>query len=184
MGQNFADLELKCKKSAEHFKKDLGKLRTGRAATSILDGMQVEYYGSSVPLISLGMVAAPEPRLLTIQVYDAGACEAIEKAIQTSELGLNPNRDGSTIRINFPALTEERRKDLIKKLHKMAEEMKVVIRNHRRDSIDDLKKKEKAKQLSADDLRRGQEDVQKITDKAVKEIEVMVAAKEKEMMEV
>lgn len=184
MAVNLSELDTNCKKSVEHFKKDLGRVRTGRAHTSLLDGLQVEYYGSNVPLLQLGMVNAPEPRLITIQVYDGAACEAIEKAIQQSDLGLNPNRDGSMIRINIPPLTEERRKDLIKKLHKMGEEIKVVIRNHRRDSIDYLKKKEKAKEVSADDLRKGQEEVQKITDKYTKDIDSLIAVKEKEMLEV
>jgi ribosome recycling factor len=184
MAGNFGELEGKCKKTVEHFKTDLGRIRTGRANAKLLDGLHVDYYGSSVPLIQLGMINAPEPRLITIQVYDAGACEAIEKAIQQSDLGLNPAREGSMIRINIPPLNEERRKELIKKLHKMAEDVRVVMRNHRRDSIDDLKKKEKAKAISADDLRRGQEEVQKITDKYIKEVDTMTASKEKEMMEV
>jgi ribosome recycling factor len=184
MAANFAEFDSKCKKTIEHFKKDLGRLRTGRAAPSLLDGLQVDYYGSHVPLIQLGMVNAPEARLLTIQVYDANACEAIEKAIQQSDLGLNPSRDGSLIRIVVPPLNEERRKDIIKKLHKMAEDVRVSLRNHRREVIDDIKKKEKGKEMSADDSRRGQEEVQKITDKHTKEIDVLLAGKEKEMMEV
>ena len=184
MSGKYNDLEGKCKKTAEHFKTDLGRLRGGRATTSLLAGVQVEYYGSRVPLIQLGMISAPEPRLLTIQVYDRGAVEAVEKAIQQSELGLNPSRDGSLVRIAIPALTEERRKDLIKKLHKMAEEAKVTIRNHRRESMDFLKKQEKDKAISADDLRRGSDDIQKITDKSTAEIDSLLQAKEKEMMDV
>lgn len=184
MSGKFDDLEQKCKKTIEHFKRDMGKMRTGRANSSMLEGVHVDYYGSSVPLIQLGMINAPEPRLLTIQIYDAGAVDAVEKAIRQADLGLNPARDGNLIRINIPPLTEDRRKDLIKKLHKMCEENRVVIRNHRRDSIDILKKDEKDKKLSADDLRRGQEQVQKITDKYIAEIDALLAAKEKEMMEV
>ena len=184
MAGNFSNLEAQCKKTAEHFKKELGRVRTGRANTSLLDGLHVEYYGSSVPLIQLGMVNAPEPRQLTIQVYDSNACEAIEKAIQQADLGVYPSRDGSTIRINFPATTEERRKEFVKTLHKSAEDERIVMRNHRRDAIDVLKKDEKAKKISADDLRKGQEEIQKITDRFIKEIDTMVAAKEKEIMEV
>lgn len=183
MTGKYNDLEARCKKTAEHFKTDLGRLRGGRATTSLLEGITVDYYGSRVPLIQLGMISAPEPRLLTIQVYDRGAVESVEKSIQQSELGLNPSRDGTLIRIAIPALTEERRKELIKKLSKMAEEAKVTVRNHRRESMDFLKKQEKDKAISADDLRRGSEDIQKITDKATAEIDVLLQAKEKEMME-
>jgi ribosome recycling factor len=184
MATVFAALEESCKKTIEHFKKELGRMRTGRATSSMLDGIVVEYYGSQVPLIQLGMVNTPEPRLITVQVYDAGAVEAIEKAIQAAGLGLNPSRDGNLIRLPIPALTEERRKDLIKKLHKQGEENKVVLRNHRRESIDELKKQEKDKQISTDDVRRGQEQIQKIVDKGIADIDVLLQAKEKEMMEI
>ena len=159
-------------------------MRSGRASTALLEGLHVDYYGTSVPLMQLGMVNAPEPRLLTVQIYDRGAVDAVEKAIQSSELGLNPSRDGNLLRIVIPSLTEERRKDLIKKLHKMGEEAKVAIRNHRRDQIDFLKKQEKDKAISEDDLRKASEDVQKVTDKYTSEIDHVLAAKEKEMMEV
>ena len=181
---NVQELADKGKKTIEHFKKDLSKLRTGRASTGLLEGVTVEYYGSQVPLIQMGMVNAPESRLITIQVFDGSAVEAVEKAIQQADLGLNPSRDGSMIRINIPPLTEERRKDLIKKLNKMGEEVKVAVRNQRRDAIDELKKKEKNKELSTDDLRRGQDDIQKITDKFTAEVDTLLAGKEKEMMEV
>lgn len=180
----YKDLEDKCKKTVEHHKKELGRVRTGRAHTSLLEGVSVDYYGSQVPLIQMGMVNAPEPRMITVQVFDASAVEAVEKAIQSSELGLNPSRDGSLLRINIPALTEERRKELIKKMGKMAEESKVTLRNHRREAIDAMKKKEKDKELSADDVKRGEGEVQKILDKYTKEIDVVTQAKEKEMMEV
>jgi ribosome recycling factor len=184
MATVFAALEENSKKTIEHFKKELGRMRTGRAASSMLDGIVVEYYGSQVPLIQLGMVNTPEPRLITVQVYDAGAVEAIEKAIQAAGLGLNPSRDGNLIRLPIPALTEERRKDLIKKLHKQGEENKVVLRNHRREAIDELKKQEKDKEISTDDVRRGQEQIQKIVDKGIADIDVLLQAKEKEMMEI
>jgi ribosome recycling factor len=184
MAGKFADLESKCKKSVEHFKKDLQRLRTGRATTSLLEGITAEYYGAQTPLIQLGMVNAPEPRLLTVQVYDGSAVEAVEKAIQQAELGLNPMREGTLIRIPVPALTEDRRKELVKKAHKMAEEMKVVIRNHRREAIDALKKQEKDKAISSDDVRRGTDEIQKITDKSTADVDQAVGAKEKEIMEV
>ena len=144
----------------------------------------VEYYGSQVPLLQLGMINTPEPRLITVQVYDVGAVEAIEKAIMQADIGLTPSRDGSLIRMQIPALTEERRKDLIKKLHKTAEENRVVLRTHRRETLDVLKKQEKDKVISADDLRRGGEQVQKIVDKYIADIDVLLAGKEKEMLEV
>lgn len=184
MVQKFTDLEDRCKKTIEHFKKEISRMRTGRASTSLLDGLMVEYYGSSVPLIQLGMVNAPEPRLITIQIYDRGAVDAVEKAIQQADLGLSPARDGNLIRLNIPQLTEERRKDLIKKLHKMGEENKVTLRTHRRESIDGLKKEEKDKSISADDVHRGQEQIQKIVDKYIADVDVVAASKEKEMMEI
>ena len=184
MAQNFSDFEAKCKASLEHFKQDLGKLRTGRASGAILDVVYVDYYGSSVQLKTLGMINTPEPRLITVQVFDGGATDAVEKAIKQADLGLNPSRDGNLIRIPIPSLTEERRKDLIKKLHKMGEDGKIVIRNLRRDTIDVLKKQQKNGEVSEDDSRKGQEQIQKITDKYIAEVDVQLAAKEKEMMEV
>ena len=184
MAGKYNDLDAKCKKTAEHFKIELGRLRTGRANSAILEGVTVEYYGSQVPLIQLGMINTPEPRLITVQVYDGGASEAVEKAIRSAELGLNPMREGNLIRINIPALTEERRKDLVKKLHKLGEENKVFIRNHRREALDDVKKQEKEKKLSQDDSKRAQDEIQKITDKFIADLESLQNAKEKEMMEV
>jgi ribosome recycling factor len=177
-------LEQECKKTIEHFKKELGHLRTGRASPKLLDGIMVTYYGSQVPLIQLGLINAPEPRMITVQIYDASAVEAVEKAILQTDLGLNPQREGSLLRIPIPALNEERRKDLIKKLHRVAEDQRVSLRNHRRDAVEVLKKKEKNKEMSSDDSHRQQEEVQKITDKYIKEIDVLMAAKEKEIMEV
>lgn len=184
MSNQSGDFEAKCKGSIEHFKQELLKLRTGRASASMLDVVQVEYYGSLVPLKQLAMLNAPEPRLLTVQVYDASASEAVEKAIKHADLGFNPMREGNLIRIPVPALTEERRKDLIKKLHKMGEEAKVVVRNLRRDAIDALKKSQKDGKISEDDSRRGQDQIQKVTDKYTAEIETLLGLKEKEMMEV
>ena len=184
MTGKFEEYKQQCAKTLDHFKKDLTRMRTGRASAALLEGVQVEYYGSSVPLQQLGLVAAPEPRLLTIQVYDASAVESIEKAIQQADLGLNPARDGSMIRVAIPALNEERRKDMIKKLHKMAEDTKVTMRNHRRDALEALKKDQKNKTISEDDARRGQEEIQKIIDKFVADVDSALTAKEKEMMEV
>lgn len=180
MSEHFGDLVERCKKSVEHFKKDIARIRTGRANSALLEGLMVEYYGTSVPLQQLGLITSPEPRQLLIQVYDRGAIESIEKAIQQSELGLNPAREASHLRITIPALTEERRKEFIKKLHKMGEEAKVAVRTNRRDALEALKKIEKAE----DALRRGQEEIQKLTDKYVAEVEQIVQQKEKELMEV
>lgn len=177
-------LKAECNKAIEHFKKDILKLRTGRATTSLLENLTADYYGSQTPLIQLGLINAPEPRMLTVQVYDANAVEAVEKAIQQSELGLNPSRDGNLVRVIIPALTEDRRKDLVKKLHKMAEDSKVGLRNHRRDSNDELKIQERDKKISADDHRRQTEEVQKIIDNVTVQVDQLVTAKEKEIMEV
>lgn len=184
MAGEYAELEKDCKAAIEHAKKELGRLRTGRASTSLLEGIMIEYYGAQVPLIQLGMINSPEPRMLTVQVYDTGAVEAVEKAIRGADLGLNPARDGNLIRVPLPSLTEERRKELAKKLSKLAEETKVGIRNHRRDTIDVLKKKEKAKEMSSDELKRALDEVQKITDRYISEVDVITSAKEKEIMEV
>jgi ribosome recycling factor len=173
-----------CKKSVAAFKRELGKMRTGRASSSLLEGLMVDYYGTQVPLVQLGNVSVPEPRLITIQVYDAGAIDSIEKAIRQADLGLNPSRDGSLVRLSIPALTEERRKEIVKKLNKMGEEARVAIRNLRRDVMEFIKTQEKDKKISTDDLKRHQETVQKVTDKNIKEIDDMVVAKEKEIMSV
>lgn len=184
MAGNFPQLEGECKKSVEHFRKELGRLRTGRASSALLDGIHADYYGSSTPLNQLGMINVPEPRLITIQIYDGSAVDAVEKAIQAAGLGLNPMRDGNLLRINIPPLTEERRKDLVKKLHQLAEEEKVAMRNHRREANDGIKKLEKDKKLSQDESRKQQEEVQKITDKYIAEIEQITKVKEKEIMDV
>lgn len=184
MSGKFDAYKAQCAKAVEHYKKELSRLRSGRATPQLLEGVNVDYYGSRVSLQQLGMVSAPEPRMLTIQVYDAGAVEAIEKAIQQSELGLNPSREGSLIRVVIPPLNEERRKDLIKKVGKMAEETKVSLRNLRRDEVENVKKQAKNKEISEDDSRRAQEEIQKILDKAVADVDVASAAKEKELMEV
>lgn len=184
MSSQFENYKAQCTKAIEHYKKEISRLRSGRAAPSLLEGLMVDYYGSTVSLQQLGMVSAPEPRMLTIQVYDAGAVEAIEKAIQQSDLGLNPSRDGTLIRVIIPALNEERRKDLIKKVHKMAEETRIALRNLRREEVEGVKKQVKNKELSEDDARRAQDEIQKIVDKFIAEADSAAAAKEKEMLEV
>ncbi|MFN4895864.1 MAG: ribosome recycling factor [Pseudomonadota bacterium] len=184
MSSQFESYKAQCAKTLDHYKKELSRLRSGRATPSLLEGLMVDYYGSSVSLQQLGMVSAPEARMLTIQVYDGGALESIEKAIQQSDLGLNPSRDGSLIRVVIPALNEERRKDLIKKVNKMAEETRVALRNLRRDEVEGVKKQVKNKEMSEDDSRRAQDEIQKIVDKFIADVDGAAAAKEKEMMEV
>lgn len=178
------ELKDKCTETIDYLKIELSRIRSGRANTGLLESVHVDYYGSSVPLQQLGLISAPEARLLTIQVYDAQALDSIEKAIQQADLGLNASRDGTLIRVPVPALTEERRKELVKKLHKIAEEGKIAVRNHRRDAIDTLKKLEKDKTLSEDDLARGKDEVQKVTDTFTQEVDKLLAEKEKDMMEV
>ena len=184
MSGDFENYKAQCGKAIEHYRKELARLRTGRAAPSLLENLTVEYYGSPVPMQQLGLVAAPEPRLLTIQVYDSAAVESVEKAIQQSDLGLNPSRDGALVRVAIPPLNEERRKELIKKVYKMGEETKIALRNLRRDEIELVKKQVKDKELSEDDARRLQDEIQKIVDSYVADVDSAASVKEKEMMEV
>jgi len=179
-----AEGEDKMQKSVEFFRKDLASVRAGRANPSLLDKIVVEYYGAATPLNQMGTVAAPEPRLLTIQPWDKTALSAIEKAILKSDLGLNPNNDGNIIRLAIPQLTEERRSQLVKTTRKKGEDCKVSIRNIRRDVVDMIKAEEKAKTCSEDQAKDANDDLQKLTDKYVKEIDKVLEIKEKEIMEV
>ncbi|MCB0331971.1 MAG: ribosome recycling factor [Bdellovibrionales bacterium] len=179
-----SELESKCKHTIEYLHVELSRMRTGRANTSLLESLMVDYYGSKVPLQQLGLISAPEPRMLTVQIYDGSAIDSVEKSIQQSELQLNPSRDGNLLRIPIPALTEERRKELVKTLHKSAEEGRIAIRNHRREAIDGLKKAEKDKEISEDVLSRGKDEIQKVTDTYIAQVDKLLAEKEKEMMEV
>jgi len=173
---------LECEETFEAFKRDLQKLRTGKASTGLVEGIVVDYYGAKTALGHLGQISTPEPRLISIQVFDAGSIDSIEKAIQTSGLGFNPSRDGNTIRITVPALTEDSRKEIVKHLHKLAEEKRVSIRNHRRDANDAIKKLEKDKTVTKDDVKRHLDSIQKQTDKHVAEIDSLLKAKEEECM--
>ncbi|WP_285906279.1 ribosome recycling factor [Pseudodesulfovibrio pelocollis] len=164
--------------------KDFAKLRTGRATTALVDTIMVDYYGTSTPISQLSSVSVPDAKTITIQPWDRGAFGAVEKAIQTSDLGLNPVNDGKIIRIVIPPLTEERRKELVKVAKKYTEECKVAIRNVRRDLNDTLKKMEKDKEISEDELKKGETDVQKLTDDFVKQSDSVFAAKEKEILEI
>jgi ribosome recycling factor len=164
--------------------KDLAAIRAGRANPAVLDKITIEYYGTPTPLNQVAAVATPEPRTLQIQPWDASTLKLIEKAIYASDLGLNPQNDGKTIRLNFPPLTEERRKDLIKQCHKMGEDSKVAVRNIRRDAIDTFKAMKKNNELTEDGQKEAEEKMQKITDKFIKEIDGIIAKKSKELAEV
>lgn len=165
-------------------KKEFGTLRAGRASLSVLDGITVEYYGTPTPLNQVATLSVPESRLIVIQPWEAKILPDIEKGIMKSDLGLTPTNDGKVIRLAFPPLTEERRKELVKVAKKMAEDAKVAIRNVRREGNDFLKEMEKEKEISEDDLKRGQEEIQKITDSYISKIDETLAHKEKEIMEV
>ncbi len=181
----FEDLKERMAKSVEALKREYSRLRTGRASVSLLDGIRVSYYDTPTPLNQMASLAVPEPRLIVVQPWDKTALGDIEKAILKSELGLTPMNDGKVIRIAIPSLTEERRKELVKVVRKMAEENKVAIRNIRRDANEMLKdlKKEK-KEITEDDLYRSQEEVQKITDQFISQVDEVCTAKEKEILEI
>jgi len=174
----------KMDKSLDAFKHELTKIRTGRASLSLLDGIKVEAYGSSLPLNQVGTLTIPESRQIVIQPWDPQVTSAIEKAILKSELGLTPVNDGKVIRINIPQLTEERRKELVKVVKKVAEEYRVAVRNHRREAIDTLKKLKKDKELSEDEQFKLQDEAQKETDSYIAKIDKVAAEKESEVMEV
>ena len=180
----FTQLQKEMDGSVGALRKELAKLRTGRASTALLENIMVEYYGATTPLNQLSTLSAPEPRLLVIQPFDRSAMGEIEKAILKSDLGLTPNNDGKIIRIPIPQLTEERRKDLVKHVKKVAEEYRVSVRNHRRVAIEHLKEAEKKKEITADDAKHGQDRVQKITDDFIGRIDKIIKAKEEEVMEV
>jgi ribosome recycling factor len=176
--------ETKMKKSIEALRHHLGSIRTGRASPGLVEQVQVEYYGSEMPINQLANVSVPEPRMLVIQPWDQSALKAIEKAIQHSDLGINPSNDGKVIRLAIPPLTEQRRRDLTKLVRKEVEESKVALRNIRHDGMRDLKKLETDKQISADDLKRAQERLQELTDRYTREMDQVGSTKEAEVMEV
>ena len=176
--------EDKMKKAFEYLEADYASIRAGRANPHVLDKLRVDYYGTPTPIQQVGNITVPEARIIQIAPWEKSLLKAIEKAILTSDLGINPNNDGSVIRLIFPELTEERRKDLVKEVKKKAEEGKVAIRNIRRDGNDAIKKLEKAKEITEDDSKKGQESVQKLVDKYIKTVDTLREAKEKEIMEV
>ena len=180
----FEDLNERMGKSIESLKREYSRLRTGRASLSLLDGIRVSYYDTPTPLNQMASLAVPEPRLIVIQPWDKTAIGDIEKAILKSELGLTPMNDGKVIRIAIPPLTEERRKELVKVARKMAEDNKVAIRNIRRDANDMLKDLKTEKEITEDDLYRSQDEVQKITDDFISQVDELCTVKEKEILEI
>lgn len=179
-----ADVKSKMEKSIEALRKDMGRIRTGRASLTLLDGVRVNYYGVPTPLSQVASLSVPESRMISIQPWDSKIIGEIEKAIQKSDLGLNPLSDGKIVRINIPPLTEERRKELVKVVKRMEEECKVAMRNIRRDANEQLKTAKKDKDLSEDDQFKYQDEVQKLMDKSIEKSEEVVKAKEKEILEV
>lgn len=184
MSDVILEMTEKMEKSVDAFRVELSKVRTGRASISILDGINVDAYGSAMPLNQVGTLTIPESRMIAIQPWDPQMLPAIEKAILKSDIGLNPANDGKIIRLNIPMLTEERRKELVKMVKKIAEEFRVAIRNARRDAIETLKKQKKDKEISEDELFKYQDEAQAETDANVKKIDDATAVKEKEVMEV
>ena len=176
--------EEKMKKSIESVMSDFDTVRAGRANASVLNRISVDYYGTPTPIQQIGSIGSPDPRTLVITPWDAGALKGIEKAIQESDLGINPQNDGKCIRLAFPQLTEERRKELIKGVSKTGEEAKVALRNIRRDALDKFKAAQKKSEITEDELHDGEDKMQKLTDKYVKEVDAMVAKKSKELAEV
>lgn len=174
----------KMKAAIEHTRAEFASIRTGRANPALLDKITVNYYGTNVPVNQVANISAPEPRLLVIAPWDKSMVPEIQKAITSSDLGLNPSSDGSLLRIPLPALTEERRKDLVKVVGKKTEEGKIAIRNIRREAIEELRKREKKHEISEDDLHRVQDEVQKVTDEFVTQLDEFHSAKEEELMEV
>jgi ribosome recycling factor len=178
------EYEAHLKKAVEALRHNLATIRTGRASAGLVEHLQVEAYGAPMPLNQLANIAVPEARLIVIQPYDAGMIKIIEKAIQNSDLGINPSNDGRVIRLAVPPLTEERRKELVKMVRHRVEEVKVSVRNQRRDAIDQLKELETEKLIGEDDLKRGQERVQQLTDKYIGDLDSVGKEKETEVMAV
>ena len=180
----YEDARERMQKALDALENDYRRLRTGRASVSLLDGIKVEYYGTTTPLNQLATLTVPEPRSILIQPWDNSIIGEVEKAILKSELGLTPMNDGKLIRINIPPLTEERRRDLVKVIKKKSEDAKVAVRNIRRDANEMIKDLKKEKEISEDEQFRGQEEMQKITDDFIKKVDVIYSAKEKEVMEI
>ena len=179
----FNDVKDRMNRAIEHYRHEVSSIRTGRASTNILDAVKVDYYGTPTPLKNISHVTVPEGQLIVIQPFDPNTLDIIEKAIIASDVGLMPNNDGNVIRLNIPSLTEERRKELVKVVHKIIEEGRVSLRNIRRDANDHLKKHEKDHDLSEDNRRRAMDNIQEMTDNYIKDLNQMQDSKEKEIME-
>ena len=184
MDEVIAALKKKMQSTLESYRSETARVRTGRASANLVSGVMVEYYGAPTPLSQLASLSVPEPRLIVVQPFDLNSLDDIEKAIQAAELGLNPANDGKIIRVPVPPLTEERRREMVKLVKRMAEEHRVALRNVRREGNDRMKELEKKKEIAEDDLRKGQGEVQKLTDQFVSELDALLAAKEKEILEV
>lgn len=184
MNEKYAAFENRMQKAITFLLEEFGTIRAGKANAAVLDKVTVEYYGTPTPIQQIGTISSPEPRMLTIQPWDASMLKEIEKAILKSEVGITPTNDGKIIRLVFPSLTEERRKELVKVVGKKAEEGKVAIRAVRRDAIDHFKKLEKNSEITEDDLKNIEKDIQNLTDKYIKEIEDKAKIKEKEILEI
>ena len=184
MSVDFTEFSRKMDRTLEHLGEDFDAVRAGRANAKVLDRISVEYYGSETPLNGVATISSPDARTLVITPWDTKLLKEIQKAIQMSDLGINPQNDGRNIRLNFPQLTEERRKELVKQIRKYAENGKVAIRNIRRDAMESFKKKEKASEITEDDLKQAEKDLQKLTDDSSKKIDELLARKEKELMEI
>ena len=181
---DYKEFENKMKKTCEALTTQFATIRAGRANAAVLDQITVDYYGSATPINQVASIASPDPRSLLIQPWDASVLKGIEKAILASELGINPQNDGRAIRLVFPQLTEERRKELAKQVKKYGEDAKVAVRNIRRDAIDKYKKQQKASEITEDDYKEIEKDIQKLTDDAIKELESITEKKEKELFEI
>lgn len=176
--------EEKMKKSIDSVSADFASVRAGRANASVLDRIMVDYYGSPTPIQQIAAIASPDPRSLVITPWDGSALKAIEKAIQNSDLGIHPQNDGKSVRLSFPQLTEERRKELVKQIRKYAETGKVAIRNIRRDAMENFKKQEKKSEITEDEMKQVEKDLQRMTDESCKKLDELLAKKEKELMAV
>ena len=184
MNEILKEYDVKMQKTIDVVISDFAAVRAGRANAAVLDKITVDYYGSATPINQVAAISSPDPRSLLIKPWDGSILKAIEKAIQTSDLGINPQNDGSSIRLGFPQLTEERRKELTKQVKKYAENGKVAIRNIRRDAMDKFKKLQKDGEITEDDLKIAEKDIQKLTDEMIKKVDELYAAKEKELMAV
>ncbi len=181
---DYKSIEEKMEKTISVFSENLAEVRAGRANPAILNKVKIDYYGTPTPINQVAGISVPEARLIVIQPWDASILKEIERAILTSDIGINPNNDGKVIRLAFPELNEERRKELVKDIRKTAEEAKVAVRSIRRDGIDEFKKKQKDAEITEDDLHTAEEQIQKITDKKIEEIDSILANKEKEIMSI